>query len=107
MGSSTIFAPPEYEYLSEAIEMENPDEARGSVKELEKEFEEAETVDKKRRIKKAMILATNRAKAQTNRTDISEREVRQFKEIANIYEESYKNMEIRSSNKRGGNKINM
>jgi len=86
-NKESLFFKAKHEYLSKIIEMKNPREARGSVKELRKQFNKAETNAKKLRVARATQLAANRAGAQLKRKNISQREKRQFEEIQDIYQE--------------------
>lgn len=90
----TLFNKPKYDYLSEIIDMKNPDKARGSVKELKKEFRNAETKKKKLRIKMATVLAQNRAKAILGRDNLSKEEQRQFRQIEKIYRFAQESMRL-------------
>lgn len=88
----TMFVPAKYEYLSEIISLENPDKARGSIRELWREFNDAKSRDKRVRIWRATNLAVQRAKAIQNRTNLSEREQKEFREIEGIYQNAAKRM---------------
>ena len=81
----TMFGPTKYGYLGDIISLRNPSAARGSVRELNREFAKAETDAKRLRIARATQLAANRAKASGLRRPLSVAERKQFSEIAGIY----------------------
>lgn len=85
MTRSTMFGPAKNKYLRNIITLKNPLAARGAVRELNREFDDAATKPKKLRIARAAKLASNRAKASAKRKALSARERRQMKEIADIY----------------------
>ena len=83
---SGLFKPARWRYLSEIVSFVNPEEARGSVLELKKQFENAKTRDKRLRIIRAAIYAANRAKAiAEHHPNISDRERRELLEVSEIY----------------------
>ena len=90
----TLFKPPRWKYLAEIITFENPEAAKGAVKELLREFRQAKTRAKKRRIKQATIYAANRARASAKRKNLSSRERKELEEIARIYAEAAKKMKL-------------
>ena len=85
---SGLFKPPRWRYLADIVSFVNPEEARGSVLELKKQFENAKTRDKRLRIIRAAIYAANRAKAIAERhPNISDRERHELLEVSEIYRE--------------------
>lgn len=90
----TLFGEAEYDYLSKTVEMDNIGSAKESVNELRKEFREAETRAKRRRIKRAMILAANRGKAMSENPQYSEGTQEEKEKIAKIYREGYEGMDL-------------
>lgn len=92
--SRTLFGKPENKYLSEAVEMDNIPSAKASVRELRKEFRDAETRAKRRRIKRALILAGNRGGAMSKNPQYNPDTRKEKKKIAGIYEEGYEGMDI-------------
>ena len=85
MTNKTMFGSAKYEYLSNMVSLRNPAAARGSIRELEREFQEAKTHTKKLRIARATRLAANRADASRKRKGLSVREYDEFAVIARIY----------------------
>ena len=96
----TMFGPPRYLKYSEIVRIDTPDAARGSVKILLREFENAETRAKKRKIKWMTVLAANRAAAARKRTKrpLSPREMREMMEVEKIYREAAAKMKLPSKN---------
>jgi hypothetical protein len=90
----TIFFPPRYKRYAEIVRIDNPEAARGSVEILAREFREAGSVEKRRRIKRMMVLAANRAAAAARKRDLSDRERREFLEVERIYREAYRGLRI-------------
>ncbi|RLI98295.1 MAG: hypothetical protein DRP08_08245, partial [Candidatus Aenigmatarchaeota archaeon] len=90
----TIFFKPKYLKYSEIVRIDTPDAARGSVKILLREFRNAETRAKKRRIKWMCVLAANRAKAARKKGNLSPREKREFAEVKRIYREAVEKMKL-------------
>jgi len=81
----TMFGPAKYDYLSKVISINSASSARVSVIELRKLFKDASTRNKKLRIARATMLASNRASASGKRSNLSTKERKQFHEIAGIY----------------------
>lgn len=76
----SIFFPAKHTKYSEIISLKNPNEARLSVKKLEKEFTKAKTKKKKRRIIHSANLAANRAGVMS-KNDRLEPDIRKQKDI--------------------------
>jgi len=88
--TKTMFGKPRYSYLSEMISLRNPSSARGSVRELKKEFDDADTSAKKLRIARATQLAANRAGATRKRKGLSRIEKGEYGQISDIYNKAAK-----------------
>jgi hypothetical protein len=94
LTKKTIFFPPKYEKYAEIISVENPEKARGSVRQMLEEFEKARTRDKRRRIKKTLVLAANRARVMSENPRLSEKERKEAKEVYEIYKNAYEKLKI-------------
>lgn len=90
----TIFFPPKYKKYADIVSLRTPEEAKGSVEILMKEFNNAETDEKKRRIKRVVVLAANRAMVARRKKDLSERERQEYREIEKIYRNAAEKMVI-------------
>lgn len=90
--AKTMFGKPKFAYLSNIISLRNPLAAKGSVKELRREFDQAKTRPKRLRIARATQLASNRAGAMLERRDLSSREQREYQEVRDIYNIAAKRM---------------
>jgi len=90
----TIFFPPKYKKYAEIVRIDNPEAARGSVKQLTEEFHKAETKEKKRRIKRMMVLAYARAKVMSQNKNLSLAQRREAAEVAGIYREAYQKLKL-------------
>lgn len=75
--NKTLFFPPKHKRLAKIISIENPLAFKRSIFMLRKG---GITITEKR----ALVLARNRAKAILKRTDLSPKEVKQFKMISKI-----------------------
>lgn len=93
-GRATIFFPPKYKRYADIVRIDTPEAARESVRILKKEFDEAGTKAKKRRIKRMMVLAANRAEVIAGNPRVSARERAEAREVARIYREAYEGMRI-------------
>jgi len=89
-----FYKKPRHPDLAEIVTLESPRRARRAAKKLKKEFEEARTRKRKVVIKRATVLAANRAKAARKRRNLSKKEKRELEEIAEIYTDAYKEMEL-------------
>jgi hypothetical protein len=81
----TIFFPAKYKRYADIVRIDTPEAARLSVKQLEEEFEKAETREKKRRLKKMVVLAANRAAVMSNNPRVSRKERQEAAEVEKIY----------------------
>jgi len=86
MTIKTMFVPTKHKYLGDMISLRNPSAARGSVKELQREFDGAKTKTKKLRIARATQLAANRARASVKRSNLSRREQNEYWAMVKIYD---------------------
>lgn len=81
----TMFGKSSNSYLSKAISIRSPRDARESVAKLNALFRESKTRDKKIRIARAASLASNRAKMQLRRSNLSSKERGEMREVSRIY----------------------
>ena len=93
-GRSMFYSPARHKYLGEIVTFKNPEAAKGAAKELLRLFNQARTRAKKLRIKRATILAANRARASAKRKNLSARERRELREIARIYRSAAEKMKL-------------
>ena len=93
-GHSMFYSPARHKYLGEIVTFKNPSAARGAARELLRLFKSAKTRAKKVRIKRATILAANRARASAKRKNLSARERRELRQIARIYERAAAKMKL-------------
>lgn len=98
----TIFVPAKHKKYADIISLVDVPSARESVKELKKEFNEAETRAKQVRIKRVTVNASNRAKASAKRKRLSYKERLELNEIGRIYSRAYHTMLIPSEHARKG-----
>ena len=89
-----MFFPPTYDYLAGIVSIESPKRARMASERLWKVFQGAETRAKKLRIKRAVVLAANRARAMLKRRRLSSRERKELREVAKIYRNLAKRMTV-------------
>jgi len=87
MAQATMFGPPKFKYLANIVTFQNPDAAKGAVKELKMEFRGARYT-KRLRIARAVRLAANRAEASSKRKNLSGKEIVEYRQISNIYDEA-------------------
>ena len=88
----TMFGKAKYRYLSKTITIKSPASAREAVRELNREFDDAQTKSKRLRIARATQLAANRASVSGRRKNLSSNERRQYKQIDQIYSRTASNM---------------
>ncbi len=91
---SMFYKPARHKKLAEIVNLESPSKARSAARKLKELFRRARTRKEKRIIKQATVLAANRAKAARKKKNLSRKEKREFEEIADIYTEAYKGMEL-------------
>lgn len=92
MGRKTMFGPTKHKYLGDMISLRNPAAARGSIRELKKEFSGASTPKKKLRIARATQLASNRAKVMSKNMRLSAGERAEAREMAKLYRDTASRM---------------
>lgn len=81
----SIFFESKFDKYSDMVRIDRVDEARISADRLMDEFTDAKQMAKKRRIINIANLASNRARAISQRKDVSPEERKQSREIAQIY----------------------
>ena len=93
---SSLFTPSRHKYLHDIISKVNPEEAKKSAEKLVEEFNKAGTRMKKVRVKRATIKAANMAFATMKRKlhPLSEKEMKEFKEIGETYKSAYEKMKL-------------
>jgi hypothetical protein len=90
----TMFFSAKSPKYAEIVSLKSPEKAKVSAKKLLAEFRKSKTRDKRRRVKRVTVLASNRAQASSKRKKLSPNERRQFWHIAEIYRDAANNMEI-------------
>ena len=93
-GKKTMFFPAKNQYLADIISFESYDASRESATLLLQEYNEAKTQAKKIRIKKATVLASNRAKASMQRTNLSDWKRDELFGISEVYRSAYEIMKV-------------
>ena len=95
MGKGGLFAPPRHKWLADIVSFKNPTKARESVRRLIKGLERGRIGKMKIGEERALTIlrgikyAENRAKAAAKKRDLSAKERREFKKIAEIYDKAY------------------
>ena len=84
MRRRTIFFPPAHKWLADIISVRSIPEARRSVATLSR-IHARSTRSRRRLIKRAIVLAANRAEAMAKKEDLSPKERVELKEISRIY----------------------
>lgn len=79
-----MFGPPENPELAQIVTISSPQAARRSTRKLQQKYNAADR-DRRIEIIRAANLAANRASAQLNRRNLSEKEQRQMRKVAQIY----------------------
>lgn len=92
--SRTMFGVRKWKRLAEVVSLVNPVEARKSTTWLKRHFRELKSREHKVAVKRATVLAMNRARAAGKKKDLSAREKKEFRKIAKIYEKAYKSMKL-------------
>ena len=80
-----LYTPAKHKWLADIVSLETPEKARESVRTLLAEFKRSKSRSRKRLIKRATVLAYNRAKVASHNPRLSPKERREFKQIAKIY----------------------
>jgi len=88
----SMFGPAKHPRYAEIVKIDTPKNARESCNILLREFRNAKTRDKKRRIKQMTVLAANRAEAIRAKENLSEKERREMREAEKIYRETAEKM---------------
>ena len=91
---SMFYTPARHKKLGEIVTIESPSKAREAARRLLRMFRKAKRRDVKRRIKWAAVLAANRSRAAAKKRDLSRKEKRELRQVAEIYEKAYKKMEL-------------
>jgi len=89
-----MFGVRKWKRLAEVVSLVNPVEARKSTTWLKRHFRELKSREHKVAVKRATVLAMNRARAAGKKKDLSAREKKEFRKIAKIYEKAYKSMKL-------------
>ena len=97
-GRTLYNYPPTSKKYADIISLKNPTMASASASTMLKEFNDAETRDKKVHIKRAIVQAANRAGVASKNMNLSERERREAKEIQKIYNDAKEKMVLPSKN---------
>ncbi|MHA1607988.1 MAG: hypothetical protein ACTSWP_10735 [Candidatus Freyarchaeota archaeon] len=93
-AKTMFYSPPRHRDLGEIVSIRSPEEARASAKVLVRMAQEARTRRRKVTIKRAMVLAANRAEAAAKKQGLSAKEKREMREVARIYRRYYKQIEV-------------
>ena len=90
---SMFYEPPKSKKLAGIVSIESTRKAKKAAKELKHEFKSARSREKKTHIKRATVLAANRAKAAAKKRNLSRKEKEELREIAEIYSEAAASMD--------------
>lgn len=90
----TMFGERKWKRLAAVVSLTSPAEARKSATWLKRHFRELKSREHKVAVKRACVLAHNRALAARKKKDLSAKEKKEFKEIAKIYKTAYKSMNL-------------
>jgi len=90
----TMFFPPKYPSLAKIVRIDSPKNARKAVKTLLAKFKKAKRRDVKVRVKRAAVLAGNRAKAMLRRKNLSAKERKEMREVYKIYRRAVEKMKL-------------
>lgn len=94
-GRSMFYDKPRHRDIAEIVTIESPAAARKAGRKLLAMFNKAKTRKRKVTIKRSVVLAANRAEAASKRRNLSEKERREMKEVARIYRQISKKMEVK------------
>ena len=92
--AKTIFFPPKSKRYAEIIRIDTPEAAELSVKQMKEEFSKAETDAKKRRLKRMITLAANRAQVISENPRVSSKQREEARRVAEIYRKAAEEMKI-------------
>lgn len=90
----TMFQPAKHKGLSETVRIDDPRAARKAAKQLEREFRERKTRKAKVRRKRAAVQAANRAEAHLKRRNLSRKERKEMRQVADAYRKAADRMEL-------------
>ena len=93
-AKTMFYSPPRHRDLGEIVSISSPSSARASARVLLRMAEEAKTRRRKVTIKRAMVLAANRAEAAAKKRNLSAREKQEMREVAKIYRRAYRQIEV-------------
>ena len=89
-----FYEPPRHPSLAAVVSIRSPAEARAAARVLLRMAEEARTRKRKVTIKRAMVLAANRAEAAAKKRSLSRKEKRELREVAMIYRRAYRRVKL-------------
>lgn len=89
-----MFGERRWKQLAKVVSLENPAEARSSAVWLKRHFQELKSHEHKVAVKRACVLAANRADAMLKKKDLSRRERGEFRKIVTIYRQAAKQMKF-------------
>ncbi len=82
-GKGSLFFPPKNKKMAEIIKIDSPKSAKDSIKQLRQLIDKGKiTIDQ---AIKCVTVAANRSKAMLNRKNLSEKERKEMKKVAEIY----------------------
>ena len=90
----TMFGERKWKRLAEVVSLTNPTEARKSTIWLKRHFKELKSRKHKVAVKRACVLARNRALAARKKKGLSAKEKKEFLEISKIYKAAYETMKL-------------
>ena len=85
---SGLFKPPRHKWIADIVSFESPSKARKAARKLVREVEKSKRRNKALTIARALTYAANRAEASAKRKNLSPKERRELKEIAEIYRDA-------------------
>jgi hypothetical protein len=98
--NKTIFFPPKSKSLAKIITIKSPKGAREASRKLVARFRRLKTRPAKRRTKRAVVLAANRAAASRKRKNLSAKERKQMLKVERIYRVAASKMVLPVKNRR-------
>lgn len=90
----TIFFPAKSRKLAAIVDLTSPAAARRSTAKLMKMFRAAKTRARKVKLKRAVVLAANRAFAAMKRRGLSAKEKKQLMEVGRVFRAASKRMKL-------------
>ena len=90
----SMFGPARSKRLSSIVTLKSPGKAVMAAGKLRELFEHARTREFKVKVKRATVLAANRAEAMTHKKNLSRKERNELKRIAAIYRRAAKHMNL-------------